>query len=114
MSDRGQLRYEFWGVSRRSGSGTCSGEKPAVRAGGQQAKIEVFPCLGDAVEVDHIQRLAVQHDLSDHDRQAVQAHWLGRIDTALADTLERLHFKDHDWTLNSRVARSLHRHNFLY
>jgi hypothetical protein len=65
-------------------------------------------------EVDHVQRVASRHALSDQDRQAVQAHWLARIDSELAETLKRLHFKGSEVGLNSRIARLLQRRNFLY
>lgn len=47
------------------------------------------------------------------DRQAVEAHWLARIDAALSETTERLRFKHIDALHNSRVGRHL-RGKFLF
>jgi hypothetical protein len=67
-----------------------------------------------AVEVDHVHRLAHRLGLSDQDRQAIEGHWLARIEARVAPTMERLHFKDMDAARNSRIARHLRGRNFLH
>ncbi len=67
-----------------------------------------------AIEVDHVARLAKQHDLADVDLQAIRAHWLARIEGGLGPTAERLRFEGMDSINNSRTARLLLRRNVLY
>jgi hypothetical protein len=67
-----------------------------------------------SVEVDHVENLARLYHLAEADRIAVQAHWIARIEAELAETMERLHFKDIDASRNSRIARRLQGRNALY
>ncbi|MBO0694043.1 MAG: hypothetical protein J2P58_14155 [Acidimicrobiaceae bacterium] len=67
-----------------------------------------------SVEVDHVQNLARRYAIPDRDREAIQDHWLARIDAELSDTLEHLRFKQRDAALNSRIGRHLRAGNALY
>jgi hypothetical protein len=67
-----------------------------------------------SVEEDHVRSLAHRSVLSDQDQAAVRAHWMARVEAELADTNERLRFKDMDAASNSRIARRLMGHNLLY
>jgi hypothetical protein len=60
-----------------------------------------------SVEVDHVRNLARRLGLSGTERLAVQGHWLGRVDGALARTIERLQLDDLDAATNSRTGRRL-------
>jgi hypothetical protein len=67
-----------------------------------------------AVEIDHVQDLARRYYLSDHDRQAVQDHWLARLNAELGETMEHLLLKPMDSAYNSRIGRHLRGRDFLY
>jgi hypothetical protein len=67
-----------------------------------------------SVEEDHVSSLAHRYLLSDQDQAAVRAHWMARVEAELADTNERLRFKDMDAASNSRIARRLMGRNLLY
>jgi hypothetical protein len=67
-----------------------------------------------SVEEDHVRSLAHRYVLSDQDQAAVRAHWMARVEAELADTNERLRFKDMDAASNSRIARRLMGRNLLY
>jgi hypothetical protein len=66
-----------------------------------------------SVEADHVHNLARRYSLSDQDRDAVQAHWLARVDVELAGTVERFRFEHIDAVRNSRIDRHLRQHNFV-
>ena len=67
-----------------------------------------------SVKEDHVRNLAREYVLSDRDQGAVRAHWMARVEAALADTNERLRFKDMDAASNRRIARRLMGRNLLY
>ena len=67
-----------------------------------------------SVEEDHVCNLARKYALSDRHQAAVWAYWMARVEAALADTNERLRFKDMDAATNSWVARRLVGRNLLY
>jgi hypothetical protein len=56
--------------------------------------------ISGRLECDHVERLARQYSLSDHDRYAIEAHWLARVDTELAELIERLRYECLSWPQN--------------
>jgi hypothetical protein len=67
-----------------------------------------------SVEEDHVRNLARKYVLSDRGQAAVRSYWMARVEAVLADTNERLRFKDMDAASNSRIARRLQGRNALY
>lgn len=65
------------------------------------------------IEREHVELLSARFGLSATQRNKLEAHWIGRIDAELSETLERLHYHSHDGLLHWRARRML-RWNWLY
>ena len=67
-----------------------------------------------AVEVDHLDRLAVQEHLSPQQLEALKAYWLRRFEDRLKKSMDRVHLHDIDAMHRSWVARRLRNRRFLF
>ena len=65
------------------------------------------------IEQEHVDHLAARYGLTDKQRERLQAHWSGRIDTELSATLERLRDHRHDMMRHRKMSRRL-QWNWLY
>jgi hypothetical protein len=66
------------------------------------------------VEVDHVSRLAHDEDLSDEQREALEAYWLRRIGDRLREPMDRVRLHDIGAMQRSRVAQRLRNRRFLF
>lgn len=67
-----------------------------------------------AVELDHLDRLAVREALSPQQLEALKAYWLRRFEDRLRKSMDRLHLHDIDAMHRSWVARRLRNRRFLF
>jgi hypothetical protein len=67
-----------------------------------------------AVEVDHLDRLAVREDLSSQQLEALKAYWLRRVEDRLRKPMDGRHLHDIEAMHRCRVARRLRKRRFLF
>ncbi len=68
--------------------------------------------LLQAVENDHVERLARQYSLSGPDQALLRRLWFGRIDAELDATLNQL--RRDIWTREQRIRRRVGSHHLIY
>lgn len=67
--------------------------------------------LLQAVESEHVDRLARKYSLSGPERAALQTLWFDRIDAELEETLDQLRYDI--WTRERRIRRRLRNHHLI-
>lgn len=65
------------------------------------------------IEVEHVERVASQNNLSETQRRDLQVYWLDRIDMPIQDKLDRLYHRNIGLRSQSRIQRHL-RWTWLY